>query len=445
MRNINNEKRIISEESNGVTRIYPDDDKEKVVRKKKKKSKNKNKNTAPFSSKILILAVAAILLLVFLLANGASGGFVSTVNGKMVAALTKNSVDEFDYSVDAENIYAFSSNKDGFVLLADAEIAFTDASGEIFARQQHSYSNPVLVQRDNRCMIFDKGESTYSLMKNMSLVSQQSVNEDIINAAISSKSNYAIAVREKDSAKCILYGFNGNGKLIYQWNCTNGYIADVAMNDSGSKVAVTVINAENAVLCSSVYVLDFEYDTAYAQFDYADETVIGTKFLSDKKIQVVTDKRLYLISAKEQEVVYEYDSADIAYANVTEDAYTAVVTKSYVHDDSYTLSVFTSSGKLKYSVELTGEVCGLDSSNKSIAVLFNDKTETYSSSGKLVGTTTGLHYYKDIVINGNYLFVLSSDSVKKCTAYGNYEAVYNYGYDDTADDAVVDYFEDETV
>lgn len=440
MRNINNDKKIISEESNGVTRIYPDSDSAENSRIRKPVE-----NKSPFSLKILVLIIAAILLLVFLIANGASGGFVSTVNGKLVGSLTKNAVDEFDYAVSAEDIYSFTSYNDGFVLLADNQISFNDAAGKTLARQQYSYNNPVLVKRGNKCIIFDKGESLYSMMNNMSLASQQSVNEEIINAAISDKSNYAIAARVKDSAKYVLYGFNGNGKLIYQWNCVNGYIADISINESGSKVAVTVINANNAVLCSTVYILDFEYDSAYAQFEYSDETILGTKFLSDKKIQVVTDKKVYLISGKEQDVIYEYDSADILFANVSEDTYTAIITESYSHDDSYKLSVFSSSGKLKYTVELSGKVCGLDSSGKSIAVLFDNKTETYSSTGKLVGTTTGLYYYNDIVINGNYLFLISSDSVKKCAAYGECVAVYNYGYQNETDDIEINYFEDETL
>ncbi len=426
MRKINEEKKAVVDYDDGITRIYPDEKDDVKVKKSSKRKNSKKDKKAPFANNILILTVAVILLLVFLIANGSSGGFVSTVNGKMVAALTKNSTQAFDYSVDAESVYSFSDYNDGFVILTGNGIEFVDSNGKMISRQQYSYGNPGLEQRNNRFMVYNRGDSTYSLMQNTSLYSQQSVNEDIINAAISSKNNYVIAVKRDNNAKSILYGFSGNGKLIYQWNCSIGYIADVAMNDSGSKAAVTVVDAVNAVLCSTVYVLDFEYDTEYAKFDYPDETVLGTKFLSNKKIQVITDKRVYLISSKKQEVVYEFDSSDICYTNIEDGAYTAVVTKSYTLEDSYILSIFNKFGKLKTSVELSGEVCGLDSSGKSIAVLFKDKTETYSSNGKLVGTVTGLHLNEDIIINGNYLYVLSSDSVKKYAAYGNSEAVYDY-------------------
>lgn len=424
MRNINEEKKNVVDYDDGVTRIYPD--KKGTVKSKKTKKKTKKESATPFSSKILILVIVAILLLVFLIANASSGGFVSTINGKMVAVLTKNSTEKFDFAIENDDVFSFSAYDNGIAILFDDGITFVDASGNINSRQQLSFNNPRFVERADKFMLFDYGDSSYAFMKNKLLLSHQSVNEDIINAAVSAKNNYAIVVREHNKAKSILYGFNGNGKLIYQWNCADGYIADVAMNKSGSKVAVTVVDAENAVLCSSVYILDFEYDSAYAQFDYADETVIGTKFLSDKKIQVITDKKVYLISSKEQDVIYEYDSSEICYTCVEDGSYTAVVTKSYVLDDSYKLCVFNKSGKLKAEVELSGEVCGLDSSSKSIAVLFKDKTETYSSYGKLVGTTTGLHICEDIVINGNFLYVLSSDSVKKFTAYGNNEAVYVY-------------------
>ena len=428
MRNVNEEKRIITEDENGVTHIYPD---EKFSYEQKKRKKNVKKGSdSAFSSKILILSVVAVFLLVFLIANASTGGFVSTVNGKMVAALTKNSVEAFNYETDSDKVHAFTDYDNGFCVLTDNGIEFIDASGMLSSRQQLSYSNSMLVQRKNRFMIFDRNKSSYSLMKYNALYSQQSVNEDILCAAISSKNNYAIAVRRDNSSKCTLYGFNASGKLIYQWNCVDGYIANVSMNNAGSKVAVTVVNAKNAVLCSSVYILDFEYDSEYALFEYDDETVIGTKFLSNRKIQVVTDKRVYLISAKDQQVVYEYDSSVISCSSVSDDDYTAIVTKSYVQDNSYILCVFNKFGKLKSSVELNGEVCGIDSSDKSIVVLFKDKTETYSSNGKLVGSVSGLHLCEDIIINGNYLYVLSSDSVKKYTAYGESMAVYEHINDD---------------
>ena len=238
---------------------------------------------------------------------------------------------------------------------------------------------------------------------------------------MSEKNNYAVAVKD-EKAKSVLYGYDARGNVIYQWNCPKGYISDIAITPSGGKVAVTVIDAVNAVICSSVYILDFEYDSAYAQFDYNGETVIGTKFLSNSKVQIVTDKNVYCISGKEQQVVYEYSTADISYCDFS-DRYTAVITKEYTSDDSYILTLFGKNGKVKTSVLLEGKVRGLTVSDKSIAVLFGDKTETYSSRGKLVGCVDNINHYDDIVLIGNYVYVLSSESVKKYPAYGTVENI----------------------
>ena len=51
-------------------------------------------------------------------------------------------------------------------------------------------------------------------------------------------------------------------------------------------------------------------------------------------------------------------------------------------------------------------------------MLFDDKTETYSVRGKLVGQITKLKHYEDVVINKNYIYVLGADSVKRFSAYG---------------------------
>ena len=83
------------------------------------------------------------------------------------------------------------------------------------------------------------------------------------------------------------------------------------------------------------------------------------------------------------------------------------------------LSLFSKTGKLKYSVDINGKVRGLSVSDKSVAVLFSDKTETYSKRGKLVGSAENINHFVDIVLNGNYIYVLSTDTVRKYPAYGN--------------------------
>lgn len=391
----------------------------------KKLSSVKNENKKPVSLPILIVAVVLIFLVIYLIADFSSGGILSTVNGKFVSVLTSDSSQNFVVATDAENVYSFDSYSSGYVILTEKGITGIDSSGKEIFRQQLTYSNPSLEMKGNRILVFDRGNNSYSLFRNQSFYSQMKTESDIIDAVVSKRDNYAIAVRD-DNAKSVLYGYDGSGKVIYQWNCPDGYIADVAMNSSGSKVAVTVIDAENAVLSSSVYILDFEYTTAYAQFDYKEEIVIGSVFLSDRKIQVVTDKNVYLVSGKEQKVVYPYGSADVCYTYISDGKCTAVITNDHSHDNYYTLSVFGTGGKLRFSVPLNGKVRDVSVSEKSIAVLFDNKTETYSKRGKLVGATQDINYNDEIVINSNFLFVLSSESVRRFSSYGTSSAVYAF-------------------
>lgn len=418
----NNDNGIIEIEE---IRKNAQDRKIKAKRAAKKISSVKNDRKNPVPRSMLIIGVIVILVLVYVIADLSSGGFLSTVNGKFVSVLTSDASEKFSVSTSAENVYAFSSYKNGYVILTENGISFIDSDGDETARQQLTYSNPSLEMSGNRIIVFDRGNTSYSLFRNEALYSQMATDDDIIDGAVSKRNNYALAVRD-DNAKCILYGFDGNGKVIYQWNCPDGYIADVVINPSGSKVAVTVINAENAVLSSKIYVLDFEYDSAYAEFAYNEEIVIGSEFLSGRKIQVITDKNVYLVSGKNQEAVYSYGSADICCSSVSSSRYTAVITNDHTHDDYYTLTVFSGTGKLRYSVPLSGKIVDVSASDKSISVLFDSKTETYSNRGKLVGLTEDINYNDEIILNGNYIFVLSSESVRRFSAYGASSAVYNY-------------------
>lgn len=425
-----------NDEDSGIT-VIPDDSagkrvdegKRKISRALKKASRDIDGRKKRISTPAAVIIIVLILILVFVIADVQSGGSLSTVNGKFVSMLSRGTTGKFSASIDGDTVYMFEPFENGFALLTENGITYYSASGRMTGKQQFTYSSPAMSLSGSRVLVFDRGNTGYSIQNNKTLYSQQAANKSVIDAAVSSRENYVIAVRD-DNAKSILYGMDAKGKIIYQWNCPDGYISDVTLYSSGKKAAVTVIDSENAVLCSRVYILDFAYDSEYAVFDYTDETVLGVKFLSGRKLQVVSDKCVYRISGKELEVVMEYNSSDICYADLTSGSFTAVITDDYSGDDSYVLTVFGKSGKLRFSVPLSGKVKGVSASDKSIAVLFTDKTETYSKRGKLVGSVADMHHYDDIVLNGNYLYVLSSDSVKKFPAYGVIAA--DYHEDETA-------------
>lgn len=419
--------RVVGKDDDGIS-VIPDDSARKRNDENKrrfargiKKLSNNNKNGARLSTFAYILIIIVIFLTVFIVADVSSGGELYTVKGKFVSFLSGGVSSEETVALDADTVFDFKSYRNGYIILTDNGISYVNSNGKVSSSQQVTYSSPAVEVDDYRVMIFDRSNTSYLLMRNETLYSQQKTDSRIVDAAVSSNDNYAIVVTDSD-AKSVLYGMDGRGKVIYQWNCPQGYISDVAITESGNKVAATVVNSVNAVLCATVYILDFEYDSEYAVFEYADETVLGTKFLSSRQLQVVTDKAVYKITAKEQEKVYEFSTSDICYSDFS-DSFTAVIINDYSSDDLYHLVVFGNNGKLKFTVPVEGKVRSLSVSDKGISVLFADKIETYSKRGKLVGYVNGINHYDDIVLNGNYLYVLSSDSVKRFPAYGNSDMI----------------------
>lgn len=378
--------------------------------------KNKTKRKMP--GYVGIIAIVLICLFVFIIADVNAGGLLSEANGKFVSVFSRRSSEKFSVDMDGANVHAFQPYTNGFALLTENGVSYIHSSGNQSASQQIVYSSPDMSVAGKRTLVFDRGNTNYALLNSGSLYASQSLSENIIDAAVAKNGNYTIAVKG-DNAKTVLYGFDSTGKILYQWNCPVGYIVDVAISRSGGKVAATVVDSENAVVSSKLYIFDFEYDSAYAEFDFTDEMVAGVKFLSNSKVQVVSEKKVYLVKNRELTAVYEYGSSDLAFTDIGYDTYTAVVTDDYSKDDSYILTAFGKNGQQLFSVPLSGKVRGVAASGKSISVLFSEKTETYSKRGKLVGTVDDIKHYNDIIINGNYIYLLTSDSVKRYPAYGN--------------------------
>lgn len=417
-----------TELDNGIV-IIPDDTPQKkedeikraASRRIKRASEAKEKKRIP--SFVYIIVIAVIFIIVFVAADISSGGYLADVNGKFVSAISRSSSQKFAASSNGDTVYAFEPYDDGYAVLTENGVFYIGSSGKTKAQQQLTFSSPSMEICRQRSILFDRGGSSYALFRGSEMYAKQSSPSAIIDAAVSKKENYVLAVRD-ENAKSILYGFNSSGKIIYQWNCPDGYISDAAVTPSGGKAAVTVLDAENAVLSSKVYILDFEYDSPYAELNFTDETVIGVKFISSSKLQVITDKKVYLVKGREPEIVYEYGSASIAYCDMSYGSYTALVTDDYTKDDSYILTIFSKRGSLLSTAQLSGKVKGVSASGKSVSVLYADKTETYSKRGKLVGSVSDINYCEDIVLNGNYIYLLSSDSVKKYPAYGEITASY---------------------
>ena len=407
-----NNENISSQNENEVIVDFPG-----KAKKKKPLFSSVKRSGAKLSPVATGIVIAIVLVVIYLIADLSSGGFVYNVNGRFRSVFTKNSSESFLVETNADSVFGFESHGNGFMILTENGVSFVDKNGEFVSGQQLVYSSPAADINGDNIAFYDKGNTSYTLTNNGKVYSQQKLDNRIIDLAVSKNNNYAMVLRDENS-KTILVGCNSKGNVIYQWNCPNGFITDVAINDKGNKVVASVLNSVNAVLSSSVYILDFEYNTEYALFDYPGETVVGAKFLSDKKIQIITDKNVYRISGKNQSVSYEFGTQDIYFADSSEKL-TAVITKDYSHDNSYILTIINSNGKVKKSVVISGKVNGLSVSDKSIAVLFDDKIENYSKTGKLVGSIEDTKYYNGIVINKDFIFVLSSDSIRRFPAYGN--------------------------
>ncbi len=363
-----------------------------------------------------ICMIVFMLGLVYAIVDYSLGGALYVANGKLMAIIYGDSTDDFSVDIDSDNVYDMIPYARAFAYLSDKGISYINSSGKVTSSQQITYSSPAIVVNGKRAIIYDRGNDVYSIHQNQVLTGQYNASGKIITAAISSKKNYALAIRDEYSHTA-LYGYDEPGNVIYQWNCPEGYIYNISLNSSGGKSAVSIISSKNAVLQSYVYILDFDYDSEYAKFEFPNETVLGTKFISNKKIIVVTEAKVYLINEKEISVLSDFSSSDIYLTDMT-GGMVAVVSMDYSHDDSYNLTVYNSNGKLAFTAYLNGKVRGVSASSKCVSVLYSDKIETYSNKGKIVGSIQNINMYDDIILNGNYVYLLSSDSVKKMPAFG---------------------------
>jgi hypothetical protein len=94
------------------------------------------------------IIIAIILILVYLIADIATGGFIYTANGRFQSIFDSSSSEDFNFELNANNVYSFDSYSDGFLLLTENGVSFVDKKGNLMSGQQLVYSKPACEHND---------------------------------------------------------------------------------------------------------------------------------------------------------------------------------------------------------------------------------------------------------------------------------------------------------
>lgn len=154
----------------------------------------------------------------------------------------------YPYALDSSNDTACAelSNKIA-VLTAGSFQLLNPADATEVRTVVHRYANPVLQTAGSYALIYDQGGVKFRLETDSKTLYEQTADHSILCAAVGANGTVAVATLS-DSAKCSIIVYSKSLEKINTYDISLGYVAQLAVDSSGSNIAYACFDSQNAAL-----------------------------------------------------------------------------------------------------------------------------------------------------------------------------------------------------
>ncbi len=317
------------------------------------------------------------------------------------------------FSTESEIIDILHMSGGNVVVTANSLISFK-SNGEERYSESIGYAAPVFKSADRKYIVFERSTGKYTIADSSKIIYQDDLDEEIINADISSNGNYAIITRSTQSTLTVTV-YSSKNAPVFSWECSDDYLVDIALSKNGKSVAVSSINVSNGDTFSKLYHFNIDSLEVEGTIEYPNETVYKIKFIDNRNVSVITDLSYTIADMKELEskvLSYEYDK--IAGYSFGSKSSVAILKKEFGSLNEKDLIVINKKCERIFEQEIESDILDFETDTKSVYVLISGKILTYSiSSGERGDDIDVDGSVEKITLSGSDIFALSENAVYK--------------------------------
>ncbi len=296
-------------------------------------------------------------------------------------------IDEFKTVVyDSVDGTVFCEYQQDFVIAAPGSLKIYDYKGVMTLNSLPSTDNPCIASSERYILLYDRGDKDYYVYNSFSLLRQRELESNIIMADISDSGTFVI-VTESLEYEAHIYVYNDNFELINEIK-KNRPISDVRLSKDGTKLAVTSfdLSAKDADYLSTLTVYGLEDSRTLIERTLEGELPLSVEFDNEGGVNILTDEkfRTYDRDGNERTLTIDKTSA----------------------------SLFSSSAKL----------CAYSSASES-GINNNTVYIIDSPLGRISGKVNIKQRILSMAVGGEYVFILTDDTLYRCDKYGHVENV----------------------
>lgn len=384
-----------------------------ATEKKELPEKAKKKDTGKvFRRTIIILTV---VLLLFIASETFGIGTVSSMNDSVKSFFS--SIEKgpgYPYDFNTNTMVNTGTLSNDLLVLTDSGTVCLDSTAKKISAQNLTYTDPAMKISNGRAIVYDRGETRYTVMNRTKVLRSGNTDGNILTAAIGKKGNIAFAERSDSSLSTLYVYDNSYTKKIFEWECTSYSIVSVALSPDGKEAACAVIGSENGDIYSKIYIFDFDYSQPVATRELKGSACLSVTFTDRHSIAVLCTDRFMMIDDEGKKLAADdFGTGTVRAYSVSENGTVALVTSEYGNSFTYDMNVYSKNGDPKYSKKYQSYVRSVCSTGNGVTVLTADKLFIYNSKGETASARKADTSMLRAVTAGRYTYIFSIGKIQR--------------------------------
>lgn len=386
---------------------------------KKKNEPTKKKKRRVTAAKALFAVLAAFAAL-FIVAKTVGGVALSGVSDALTAfALSVRDGGGYPYDISGQNVTQIGHIGSSPTLVGSGGVAVLDFSAAVLQDLNLKYSDPAVSTKNGRAVVFDRNTKQFCVIGRTKLLHEGESGGAILTAAMS-KNGFVAVASLSDKAASVLTVYDRSMREYFKWECADDYIADVSFSPNGKNIAVIVLGAKEAEICSKLWVFKMGSADPLASFEY-DATALADVEYTAKRQIVATGDNLRSVISRDLTRSDERFSGDtpsrFAFA---ENGRQALVLLPYGDESAPKLAVYAKDGSKSFEQSFDSKIIDVACGASYTAALTRDGVYIFDSVGKRTGLVDlgETAYGVETVGTGGAVYVLLGDRVEKYSPSG---------------------------
>ena len=381
--------------------------------------RNKKKRDK-FIKKLIIVAIAAAVILIFVFTKDIWYPKLDGILGKIPTPNNTAELAEgnFPISIEGGADYQLKALDDNIVLSDDSHLLVYNNDGKVITSEQHTYSNPITAIGDKRILLYDLGGNDFSLYSKYQNIYKKTTDDPILIARLGSDDSAAVVVKS-DKYPSELMVYDENGKNIFNYKSVSRII-DVTFDSDNSGCYITTLGAKNGLIVSQMIYYQFDhidYDEKGSplpvwQSEEIETLALSVRLFGDNIIMFGDKACAYFDSNGNLLKTYEYERDLVDYSSNS--SIGAMIFRNEERRTSQLVTIDSATGVINEKA-LDYDVLNLQVNENNVYLQSKNGVESCTVTGDMLSSVDLDTEYDDFLRLDNYIYLLGYDEVNRIT------------------------------